>query len=615
MRYLFVIALLAGLLTARADVAVLTQHNDLARTGDNLKETVLNTGNVNTNAFGLVYTRPVDDQVYAQPLVMTNVSVPGKGVHNLLIIATVNDSVYAFDADDSTVSNAYWHTSFTNANAVPPNNSDIATLPNNGCGAMYPNISGNFGIISTPVIDPASGTVYVLARTREFNTNFVQRLHALDITTGADRPFSPVQIAASVPGNGTNAINNVITFDPLMENQRSSLALVNGVVYIAWTSHCDTEPYHGWLMGYSTTNLQQLYVYCSTPDGSEGGIWMAGEAPSADASGNIYISVANGTTGSALDPTDLTNRGESFLKLTPTGTNLAITSWFTPYNWSTLNAMDWDLGSAGMLLIPGTSLAFSGGKQGVLYLVNRDNMGGLSSATNADTNIVQTWSLADGNEKLYGSPVWWDGPTNSYVYFWPGYDYLYQYQFDRTNQVFLSSPAAQGSTLLAYDSGGHPGGMLSISANGTNAGTGILWATHPTADAQNAVQPGVLRAYNAQNVTNELWNSTKLSRDNVGNFGKFVPPTIANGKVYLATFSSRINVYGLLPTPVLKAAKSGTNIVLSWPTNFQGFSLQTNVSLVSGNWGALTNKSVALGTNYTVTNRAPAVSTFYRLKR
>jgi hypothetical protein len=615
MRYLFVIALLAGLLTARADVAVLTQHNDLARTGDNLKETILNTGNVNTNAFGLVYTRPVDDQVYAQPLVMTNVSVPGKGVHNLLIIATVNDSVYAFDADDSTVSNAYWHTSFTNANAVAPNNSDIANLPNNGCGTTYPNISGNFGIVSTPVIDPASGTVYALARTKEFGSTFVQRIHALDITTGAERSFSPVVIAASVPGNGTNAINNVITFDPLLQNQRSSLALVNGVVYIAWTSHCDTEPYHGWLLGYSATNLQQLYVYCSTPDGSEGGIWMAGEGPSADASGNIYISVANGTTGSALDPTDLTNRGESFLKLTPTGTNLAITSWFTPYNWSTLNAMDWDLGSAGMLLIPGTSLAFSGGKQGVLYLVNRDNMGGLSSATNADTNIVQTWSLADGNEKLYGSPVWWDGPTNSYVYFWPGYDYLYQYQFDRTNQVFLSSPAAQGSTLLVYDSGGHPGGMLSISANGTNAGTGILWASHPTADAQNAVQPGVLRAYNAQNVTNELWNSTKLSRDSVGNFGKFVPPTIANGKVYLATFSSRINVYGLLPTPTLKAAKSGTNIALYWPTNFSGFSLQTNVSLVSGNWGALTNKPVAQGTNYTVTNRAPTVSTFYRLKR
>jgi hypothetical protein len=610
MRFLILIAVLAALLPARADVAVLTQHNDLARTGANLYETVLNTANVNTNAFGLLYTLPVDDQVYAQPLVMTNVNVPGTGVHNLLIIATVNDSVYAFDADDPTVTNAYWHTSFTNANVVAPNNSDIANITNNDCGSKFANISGNFGIISTPVIDPASGTVYVLAQTREYNTNFVQRLHALDITTGADREFSPVTIAASVPGNGIANTNNVVTFNPLMENQRSSLALINGVVYIAWSSHCDTDPFHGWLMGYSITNLQQLYVYCSTPDGTEGGIWMAGAAPSADASGNIYISVANGTTGSALDPTDLTNRGESFLKLTPTGTNLAITSWFTPYNWTSLNAQDWDLGSAGMLLIPGTSLAFSGGKQGVLYLVNRDDMGGISE-TMADTNVVQSWSLADGNEKLFGSPVWWDGPTNSYVYFWPGYDYLYQYQFNRSNEKFLPSPAAQGGTFTDY----RPGGMLAISASGTNTGTGILWASHATADAESKVQPGVLRAYNAQNVSIELWNSTNLSRDNVGNFGKFVPPTIANGKVYLATFSDEIDVYGLLPTPALKAAKSGTNIVLSWPTTFPGFSLQTNLSLVLGNWGALTNKSGVQGTNYTVTNDAPKVSTFYRLKR
>ncbi len=605
------LVLLAGVVSVRADVAVLTQHNDLSRTGANLSETILNVSNVNTNAFGLLYTRAVDDQVYAQPLIMTNVTIPGKGVHNLLIVATVNDSVYAFDADNSSSNNFYWRTSFTNANVVPPNNSDIANLPNNGCGASFPNISGNFGIISTPVIDPATGTIYLLARTKEFHTNFVQRIHALDITTGAERAFSPVNISASVPGIGYDATNNEIVFNSLYQNQRAALALVNGVVYIAWTSHCDTDPYHGWLIGYSRTNLQQLYVYCTTPNGEEGSIWMSGQGPAADPSGNLYVSVANGTVGYGAILTDTTNRGESFLKLTPTNSQLEITSWFTPTDYLNLNTKDLDLGSAGILLIPGTSLAISGGKEGVLYLVNRDHMGGLSSSA-TDTNILEEWSLADGNEKLYGSPVWWDGPTNSYVYLWPGYDHLYQYQFNRTNSLFkTNAPFATGPTTIGY----HPGGMLSVSAYGTNDGTGIVWASHPTADAQNAVQPGVLRAYDARNVGVELWNSTRLARDAVGNFGKFAPPTIANGKVYLATFSGRVDVYGILPTPSLRVVKSGTNILFSWPTNFTSFTVQSNVSLLSGNWGALTNIPAVVSTNYVVTNRTPALPTYYRLKR
>jgi hypothetical protein len=615
LRNFVVVVCLLGVVSLHAQVAVLTQHNDLSRTGANLGESVLNVTNVNTNAFGLVYTRPVDDQIFAQPLVATNVSIPGKGAHNLLLVATVDDSVYAFDADDPTVTNAYWRASFTNANAVPPNNSDIANLPGNGCGTAYANISGNFGIISTPVIDPASGTLYVLARTKEFNTNFVQRLHALDITTGADRSFSPVTIAASVPGNGVASVNGVVTFNPLYENQRASLALVNGVVYIAWASHCDTDPYHGWLIGYSETNLAQAYVYCTTPNGTEGAIWMSGEAPAADTNGNIYVSVANGTTGdgfaTVIDPTDLTNRGESFLKLTPSGGQLTVASWFTPVDFTNLNAKDLDLGSAGILLIPGTSLAVSGGKEGVIYVVNRDNMGGLSSAP-TDTNAVQEWSLADGHEKFYGSPVWWDGPTNSWLYFWPGYDVLHQYQFNRSNLLFSTgTPFARGST----DVGWHPGGILSLSANGARTGTGVLWASHPTADAEGHVEPGVLRAYDAENVDVELWDSTILSRDAVGNFAKFVPPTIANGKVYLATFSDRVNVYGLFPTPALTVSRSGSNLILSWPTNFPGYSLQTNSSVTPGTWGALTATVIVQGTNYFVTNHVPPVSTYYRLKR
>ncbi len=266
--------------STRADVAVLTQHNNLSRTGANVEETVLKTNNVNTNTFGLVFTRTVDDQIYAQPLVMTNVAVPGKGAHNLVIVATVNDSVYAFDADDASVSAPYWQVSFTNANAVPPRNLDLSAL--GSCGGNYNDFNGNIGIVGTPVIDPASGTVYMVARTKESGSTYVQRLHALDVRTGQERPGSPVVITATYSGNGDGNVGGVITFDPVRQNQRPALTLVNGVVYIAWSSHCDLGPYHGWVIGYDATNLTRVVVYNNTPNGYDGGIWMSGEGISAD---------------------------------------------------------------------------------------------------------------------------------------------------------------------------------------------------------------------------------------------------------------------------------------------------------------------------------------------
>jgi uncharacterized repeat protein (TIGR03806 family) len=517
-------------------VAVLTQHNNQSRTGANLQETLLNVNNVNSNQFGLVFTRAVDDQIYAQPLVMTNVNIPGKGLHNIVIVATVNDSVYAFEADDASVSTALWQTNFLGPNVVAPRNTDMT----GACGGNYRDYSGACGIVSTPVIDPATGTIYLLARTKENGSTFVQRLHALDITTGAERPNSPVVISASYPGTGDGG--TVINFDPQKQNQRSGLALVNGIVYIGWASHCDWGPYHGWLMGYDATTLQQAVVYNTTPNGSDGGIWMSGQALSADTSGNLYLSVANGTVGVSGDPRNTLNRGESFLKLTRNGTNFTIASWFTPYNYQNLENSDLDLGSAGLLLIPGTTLACSGGKQGTFYLVNRDNMGGLSGSTTADTNIVQSFAVT--TDHIHGSPIWWDGPNASYCYVWPSSVHLQQYQFDRVAGRFITPAFAQSPTAAPN---GQPGGMLSISANGTNAGSAILWASHQlSGDANQSVQPGILRAYDAQNVTNELWNSEQVSaRDSVGVFGKFSSPTIANGKVYLATFSGRLNVYGL----------------------------------------------------------------------
>ncbi|HVM47842.1 MAG TPA: hypothetical protein VMU04_07435 [Candidatus Acidoferrum sp.] len=601
----FLLALFA--FAARADVAVLTQHNDLARTGANLAETILDTSNVNTNQFGLVFSRAVDDQIYAQPLVATNVSLGTNGVHNIVIVATVNDSVYAFDADAPGVSAPYWRVSFLGPNVVPPSNTDIGGT----CSGTYKDFSGHFGIVGTPVIDPTTGTLYLVARTKENGYAFVQRLHALDIRSGAERPSSPVVITATYAGTGAGSSYGKITFDPLHENQRPGLALVNGIVYIAWASHCDWSPYHGWVIGYDATTLQQAVVYNDTPNGSAGGIWMSGQAPAADSDGNIYLSTGNGTSGTNSNPRDTTNRGESFLKLTRSGSALLVASWFTPYDYPILESGDLDLGSAGLLLIPGTNLAFSGGKEGKLYLVNRDNMGGLSSLPGADTNILQTIALA--TNQIHGAPVWWDGPDGSYAYVQPASDFLRQYKFNWATGMFLVPNYAQSPTAAAS---GQPGAILAVSANGTNVGTGILWASHNlVGDANQQVRPGILRAYNAQNVTNELWNSQQLSaRDAVGNFAKFVAPTVANGKVYLATFSNRLNVYGLLPRPSVTIARAGNTVTLSWPTNgFGGYVAQTNLSLAAGGWRTATNAVIQTNASYRVTFPVPATTTFYRL--
>ena len=506
--------------------AVLTQHNDNGRTGANLAETQLNTGNVNTNQFGLLYRRAVDDQIYAEPLILTNVNIPSRGVHNVVYVATVNDTVYAFDADDGTVTSAYWTRSFINPpNIVPPRNTDMT----GACGGNYTDFSGKFGIVGTPVIDPSTGTLYLVARAREFGTNFVQRLHALDVATGAERSNSPVVIAAT----------NGVAFDPYKQNQRPALLLAGGYVFIAWSSHCDWQPYHGWVIGYNTANLAQAPItFNDTPGGGQGGIWMSNQGPAADTNGNVFVSTGNGTFDG------INNFGECFLKLTNTGPALAVANWFAPYNWNSLNNSDLDLGTGGVLLIPGTSLIFGGGKAGVLYLANRDRMGGVSGAL-ADTNIVQSWSI--GSHEIHSGPVWWTGPA-SYAYVWgDSSDRLRQYQFTN-NTKFNTNPIAMGPTVGGT---GSPGGIMALSANGTNAGTGILWATaNTTADAGYSPVAGTLHAYDAGNVANELWNSDMVSaRDSLGNLAKFVAPAIANGKVYVATFSGALDVYGLLPPP------------------------------------------------------------------
>jgi hypothetical protein len=482
----------------------------------------------------------VDGEIYGQPLIMTNVPLRTGGTHTLAIVATVNDSVYAFDADDAAVGLPYWQVSFLRSNAVAPTSDDMT----GACGGEYLDFSGKIGIVSTPVIDPKQGTIYVLARTKENGTEFVQRLHALDVRTGAERPASPVVIKAACPGHGHGHVGGVVNFDPQRENQRPGLALVNGIVYIAWASHCDWGPYHGWLIGYDATTLQQAVVYNTTPEGANGGIWMSGQAPAADAQGNLFICVGNGTVGTRENRRDPINRGESFLKLTRQGASMKVSSWFTPCDWQHLEDTDNDFGCSGTMLIPGRSLAVCGSKDGKLFVADCDQMGGLSGS-NADTNIVQSFQVRPpgSSSGLFGSPVWWDGADGAYLYLWFKHDFLRQYKYQPDSRK-LGVPEFARSTVSAPG----PGGTLSISANGNKAGTGILWATHPVAcDANHNVCPAILRAFNAENVAEEFWNSNQVKpRDEAGNFAKFVPPTVANGKVYLATFSNRLNVYGLL---------------------------------------------------------------------
>jgi uncharacterized membrane protein len=510
----------------QAQVSVWTHHYDNARTGAQLNETTLNTGNVNATSFGKLFSLQVDASVYAQPLYLPGVSIPSSGTHNVLYVATMNDSVYAFDADSNAGSNAspLWHVNFTNPTA------GITPVPGSDVQPSDPNIAGPIGILSTPVIDQSTGTIYVVARTKE-NGAYFQRLHALDVTTGAEKFGGPAIIQGSVRGSAPDAVNGIITFDSKTHNQRSSLALANGNIYIAWASHNDAGTYHGWVMSYSATTLQQTGILNVTPGNAAGGIWQAGQAPSIDSSGNVFYTAANGS----WDGT--TNFSESILKLGPA---LTVKDWFTPDDYNFLNQNDYDLGSCGLLLIPGTSLILGSGKQGILYLVNTGSMGHMVPG---NPQIVQSFLATVGH--IHGAPIYWESPSlGPLVYVWSEFDHLQAFHFNGTT---LDTAPVMRSSFAAPD--GMPGGFLSVSSNGSESGSGILWASTPlTGDAEDATVPGIVRAFDASNLSNVLWTSeTNPERDSIGNFAKFVPPVVVNGKLYMATFSNAVAVYGLLP--------------------------------------------------------------------
>jgi len=400
------------LLSASGQSDVLTHRNDNMRTGQNTSETILTASNVNSATFGKLFSLPTDGYVYAQPLYKSNVLIAGK-THNVLFVATEHDSVYAFDADGQS-SLPLWQVSFINPSA------GITTVPSSDIPDF--SIDPEIGITGTPVIDPQSGTLYVVAKTKE-NGSYFQRLHALDITTGAEKFGGPVVIQASVLGTGDgNDGHGNIPFDPFHQNQRAALLLANGVVYIAFASYGDAKPYHGWVLGYNAATLQRVAVFNDTPNGSNGGIWQSGEGPSADASGNIFVISGNGTFDADVGGIDF---GDSFLKLSTNGGGLTLVDFFTPFNQAFLNSNDLDLGSTGTLLLPdqtGTAhphLVLGAGKDGNAYLVDRDNMGHFRSTDNSQ--IVQTIAISGS---IYGTPASWQNN----IYFLPHNDRLKAFQ-------------------------------------------------------------------------------------------------------------------------------------------------------------------------------------------
>ena len=505
------------------NAGLFTQRGNNQRTGQNEEETVLFPNNVNSARFSKLFSYTVDGNIYAQPLYVANLNMGGLGVHNVVYVATEHDSVYALDADNS-AGPPLWQVSFINPGA------GINTVSNSDVGTNL--ISPEYGITGTPVIDIQNGTLYVVAYTNEKGT-LVYRLHALDIVSGAEKLAGPVLIQASVQGTGDGSAGGSVALNPVRHLQRPGLLLLNGVVYIGFGSHADTNPYHGWLLAYDAQTLQQVAVYNTTPNGSRGAIWHAGGGVAADDDGNIYFASGNGTFDANTNGG--ANYGDSVIKLSPSG---GVLDYFTPFNQSNLNTVDLDLGSGGPLLLPEQpgnhpQLLIVAGKEGTIYVLDRDNLGHFNAG--GDSQIVQELvdafpKPADG-ETNFSTPATWENN----VYFCSSQDTVRQFKLN--NGLLSATPFAVSTTNFSF-----PGASMTVSAN-DDAG-GILWAIERPSDSGGMV----LHAYDATNVGNELYNSNQAgARDNSSSAAvKFSVPTVVNGKVFVGTLSQLV-VFGLLP--------------------------------------------------------------------
>ncbi|MBU6409624.1 MAG: hypothetical protein KGR98_04475, partial [Verrucomicrobia bacterium] len=536
-------ALVAGLFFAfhAGAVDVLTQHNDLSRDGANLAETSLTTANVNVADFGKLFNRAVDGQIFAQPLYVQGLTISNQA-RNVIFVCTEHNTVYAFDADDPSAGTPLWE---TNLGASVP-----STLFS--CHDLTPEI----GITATPVIDLGSGTLYVEAKSQQVNggtTNYLHQLHALDIITGAEKFGGPVTVQATA---------GAITFNNLHQNDRAGLLLLSNVVYLSYSSHCDDTPYNGWMIGYNASTLSQVAVFNVTPSSAngEGAIWACGMAPAADTNGNIYATTGNGAFDASSGGS---NYAQCFLKFS-TAPGLAVADWFSPWNEATLSAGDRDIGTGGAVLLPGGRVVGLD-KSGTMFVLDRNNLGRMSQNGSSDTNVVEEFQATLPADRMGQSPVYWQGPANQFLFLSTANTntlaYVYTNGLVQTNVLAVSAVKQTGS----------PGG-ISLSANGS--ANGILWVI----DANNG---GTLRAYDAANMPNELWDSQQdAARDSLGGFAKFCSPTIANGKVY-APGASQLVVYGALSNApnfgtLVWTAASGADSNWSTALNWTNVTIATN---------------------------------------
>jgi len=501
---------------------VLTWHNDNARSGQNLNETALTPANVNAKTFGRLFSLATDGKVDAQPLHVANLAIPGNGTHNVLIVATEHDSIFAFDSDSGA---KLWQVSL-----LAPGET---TSDRRHCSQIVPEI----GVTSTPVIDRNSGphgTVYAVAMSKNAAGKYLHRLHALDLATGAEQFGGPVEIHASFPGSGDGSSGGVVTFDPGQYDDRAALLLSNGVVYTSWSSHCDIRPYTGWIIGYNEKTLAQSGVLNTAPNGNEASFWNSGAGPAADASGNIYALVANGTFDTTMNAGGFPARGDygnAFIKVSASNGQLAVNDYFAEFNAVAESDVDQDLGSGGAMLLPDVNdsqgktrhLAVGAGKDSNIYVVDRDNMGKFNPSRN---NIYQELTSALGGPE-FAAPAYFNGR----VYY--GAVGAMLKAFALANGQLTAGPVSENKKSFGY-----PGTTPSISANGTQ--NGIVWAAENGSNA-------MLHAFDAADLSHELYNSDQApgGRDHFGAGNKFITPTVANGKVFVGT-TSGVGVFGLL---------------------------------------------------------------------
>jgi len=607
LKTIFCTSLLVGTMLALRCVSaqnVLTFQYDNSRTGANTNEVVLTPDNVNTTNFGRLFTYTVDGYIYAQPLYITNMTVPGRGVHNVVYVATENDSVYAFDADSNAgpEGGLLWWTNLGIA----------AESILFGTRYHHNVLNPLIGVTGTPVIDPVSGTIYfdVFCGDVPDTTNCVHRIHALNIATGEERPYSPVLVTASVPGTGVDSTSGVVNFIPQNHMNRPAMTLAGGILYAAYGSYGDTDPYHGWVIGFNATNLQPLsgYAFATTPNATtnsfgvnagEGALWMGGDGLCVDAANNLYLETGNGSFSAQTNGGDY---GDSFVKLS-TAAGLAVLDYFAPSNQLSMATNDLDLGSGGPILLPDEAgsaahphLMVGIGKEGTIYLLDRDNMGQFSPGTN---NIVQTLPRATAG--VWGSPAYF----NNLVYFQGVGDVMKAFLI--TNGVMLVAPVTSSTNRF-----GGVGYTPSISANGTN--NAIAWVIDTGAYGSHG--PAVLHAYDALNLTQHLYSSSQnLARDNPGGAVKYAVPVVVNGKVFVRGEYS-LSVFGLLPAPTLNVSLAEGNVLFSWSTNtWTLYHLEGATNPVAGDWSSVTNSVVTTNGVFQVSVPASGATGFYRLRR